>query len=139
MFLGCADTVGVEAAVTESLILVEFDVMEGLGLQIDQAHAEPVDHDYERIGLEVEVSVRSHVVADVLGFELCWGAISIIIVSSLGRLVGSTILHHLDLIRLPEVAVRLSQRRNINQIKILACLEVKDVDHAVEGRHEQIL
>jgi hypothetical protein len=60
------DTIGITATVTESLIFIELDVVQGLGLQIDQAHAESVNDNNERISLEVERSVRSHVVTNVL-------------------------------------------------------------------------
>lgn len=66
LLLASADTIGIKATVTESLIFIELDVVQGLGLQIDQAHAESVNDNNERISLEVERSVRSHVVTNVL-------------------------------------------------------------------------
>lgn len=70
LLLACADPIGIKATITESLILVKLDVVQSLGLQIDQAHAKSVNDDNERICLEVERSVWSHVVTNVLCLEL---------------------------------------------------------------------
>lgn len=35
--------------------------------------------------------------------------------------------------------MRLSQGRDVDQVEILARLEIEDVDHTVQGRHQQVL
>lgn len=100
LLLACADTIAIEAAVTEGLIFIKLDVVQGLGLQIDQAHAKSIDNKNERIRLEIERSVRSHMVANVLRLKLRNTVFdeSVVIIQSLRLLVCSPVLHHLNLI-----------------------------------------